>query len=352
MLFGILAALVIAPTVIIAVLTILRKGRYPEKSYYNCFLNVILGPMRYFKIGPYKQGKLDLQKAMRYAMKKTGLQDFGDTTFLDAYNVIFNTPVHQNLKLTNLGYIMYQIELNQTMLRRLTFLQYLKDCPQITDVPVRSPVFVLGLPRTGTTFLHRLLSLDPAVRAPLLWELLAPVPKVRGESKIETFENDRNKRANAMRKLIKTRQSMGDNALQHIHEIDADLPEECIMALTDELPIHMSCLYSAYMNFEIFLKENSGQRAINAYKHYKKVLQLLSYQVGEAKEPRRWMLKCPIHLFYIKEIANVFPDAKLVWYVISNNNVILVSNIPPSPLCFSCLGLIVILSLPFLQCVH
>ncbi len=85
------------------------------------------------------------------------------------------------------------------------------------------------------------------------------------------------------------------------------------MALTDELPIHMSCLYSAYMNFEIFLKENSGQRAINAYKHYKKVLQLLSYQVGEAKEPRRWMLKCPIHLFYIKEIANVFPDAKLVW---------------------------------------
>lgn len=313
MLFGILAALVIVPTLLTLLFTVLRKNRYPEKSFYNCFLNVVLTPMRAFKLGPYKQGKLDLQKAMRYAVKKTGLNDFGDLTFLEAYKGVFETAVHKQLKLTNLGYIMYQIELSQTMCRRLTFLQYLKDVPQILDVPVRSPVFVLGLPRTGTTFLHRLLSLDPTVRAPLLWELLAPVPKVRGESKAELFEADRNKRANAMRKLIKQRQSMGDNALQHIHEIDCDLPEECIMALTDELPIHMSCLYSAYMNYESFIPDNAGPRATNAYRHYKKLLQLLSYQIGEAKDPKRWVLKCPIHLFYIKEIAQVFPDAKIVW---------------------------------------
>lgn len=313
MLFGIIAALVIVPSLLVALLTVMRKANYPEKSYFNCFLNVILTPMRMLKLGPYRQGKLDLEKAMKYAVKKTGLTDFGDLSFLGAYNSIFSTETHRKLKLTNIGYIMYQIELNQTMLRRLTFLQYLKDCPEIVKVPVRSPVFVLGLPRTGTTFLHRLLSLDPAVRAPLLWELLAPIPKVRGESKVEVFEADRNKRAKAMRKLIKQRQSMGDNALQHIHEIDADLPEECIMALTDELPIHLSCLYSCYTNTELFFKENTGKRVINAYAHYKKLLQLLSYQVGEANEPRRWMLKCPIHLFYIKEIAAVFPDAKIVW---------------------------------------
>uniref|UniRef100_A0A7S3HFK3 Sulfotransferase n=1 Tax=Spumella elongata TaxID=89044 RepID=A0A7S3HFK3_9STRA len=45
----------------------------------------------------------------------------------------------------------------------------------------------------------------------------------------------------------------------------------------------------------------------------KKVLQLLSYQVGEAENPRRYMLKCPIHLYYIKELASAFPDAKLIW---------------------------------------
>jgi hypothetical protein len=313
MLLKIIAAGVLVPLVLVGLLTFIRKAQYPEKSLLHSFLNVILGPMRMFKIGPYKQGKLTLEKAMKYATKKAKLDDFGDLSFLDSYKAIFDTETHKKLKLTNIGYIMYQIELNQTMLRRLTFLKYLKDVPAILNIPVRSPVFVLGLPRTGTTFLHRLLSLDPAVRAPLLWELLAPVPKVRGDSNAETFKEDCAKRAKAMRNLIKQRQSMGDHALQHIHEIDADLPEECIMGLTDELPIHLSCLYSAYLNYELFLSQNSGKRAVAAYSHYKKLLQLLSYQIGEATNPRRWVLKCPIHLFYIKEIAEVFPDAKIVW---------------------------------------
>jgi hypothetical protein len=313
MLFGIIASLVIAPAVIALVLTLIRKQQYPEKSLFHSFLNVCLSPLRKFKLGPFKQGKLSLEKAMKRASKKSGLTDFGDLTFLDAYNSMFATPTHKQLKLTNIGYIMYSIELNQTMYRRLTFLQYLKDVPAVLKVPVRSPVFVLGLPRTGTTFLHRLLSFDPAVRAPLLWELLSPVPKIRGESKVEVFENDRTKRANAMRKLIKQRQSMGDHALQHIHEIDPDLPEECIMALTDDLPIHLSCLYSDYLEYETFFNENTGKRVVNAYAHYKKLLQLLSYQVGESENPKRWTLKCPIHLFYVKEIAEVFPDAKIVW---------------------------------------
>jgi hypothetical protein len=52
-----------------------------------------------------------------------------------------------------------------------------------------------------------------------------------------------------------------------------------------------------------------------AYNWYRKQLQLLSYQLGEeeSKRPRRWMLKCPMHLFFTKSIAGAFPDAKLVW---------------------------------------
>lgn len=313
MLLKIIALVILTPLVLTAIFTFYRKSQYPEKTLFNSFLNVILTPMRIFKLGPYKYGMPTLEKAMKYAVKKTKCSDFGDKTFLDAYNAIFNTPIHRSLRLTNIGFIMYQIELNQTMYRRATFIQYLKDCPEILNIPVRSPVFVLGLPRTGTTFLHRLLSLDPKVRAPLLWELLSPVPKLRGESSEEFFRDDCKKRAKAMRALVKQRQSMGDNSLQHIHEIDPDLPEECIMGLTDELPIHLSCLYSDYLNYELFFAQNCGKPVVNAYSHYKKLLQLLSHQIGEGKNPRRWVLKCPIHLFYIKEIAQVFPDAKIIW---------------------------------------
>ena len=88
------------------------------------------------------------------------------------------------------------------------------------------------------------------------------------------------------------------------------------MALSDEIPVHLSFLYSDYVNHDIFFSKIDHKRVKDAYLYYKKVLQLLSYQIGDTDKPKRWTLKCPIHLYYVKELAAAFPDAKLVWYVI------------------------------------
>lgn len=106
---------------------------------------------------------------------------------------------------------------------------------------------------------------------------------------------------------------MGDNAMMHIHEIGHDLPEECIMALSDEIPVNLQFLYTAYLESKIFFDALEGNVINDAYVYYRKVLQLLSYQIGERSNPRRWVLKCPIHLFFPKAIAKAFPDAKLIW---------------------------------------
>lgn len=303
-------AILIFPVLLVLLLAYLRKLRFPEKSYRACLLNISLTPLRYFRIGDFKHGTITLEKAMKYAVKKTKLTDFGGSDFIANYQTVIDCPAHKKLQLTNIGYIMYRIEMNMTMVRRLKFIQYLKDVPEVKEIPIRSPVFVMGLPRSGTTFLHRLLSLDPKVRSPLLWELTSPVPGVKTLGK--EMEIDYQKRRKFIHKLIADRQNLGDNAIQHIHEIGADLPEECILSLTDELPLHMSLLYSCYLNYEKLFSIKSENIAA-AYAHYKKVLQLLSYQIGETKDPRRWVLKCPIHLYYTKEIGQIFPDAKLVW---------------------------------------
>lgn len=308
----IIAAIVITPGLLILVGALLRKRHYPEKSLKNCAINVALTPLRVFRLQQFKHGTITLEKAIKYALRKTKLEDFGSQDFVNNYASVLNTSEHKKLALTNIGYMTYRLEMNMTMVRRLKFLQYLKEVPAVTQVPVRSPVFVLGLPRTGTTFLHRLLSLDPGVRSPLMWELLAPVPVAAKNGFDDEMKVDLEKRRKYVHKLIAFRKTLGDNALQHIHEIGADLPEECILALTDELPIHMSLLYSCYINWERFFAISSDCVS-NAYSYYKKVLQLLSWQIGETEDPRRWVLKCPIHLYYIKEIARVFPDAKLVW---------------------------------------
>ena len=203
--------------------------------------------------------------------------------------------------------------------RRLTFVKYLKENPVVTTIPVNSPVFVMGLPRTGTTLLHRLLSLDPAVRAPLTWELLNPVPRVNGQSgsvdDIKAHVKDRHSRFKYVEKVIETRRFLGDDSLAHIHEVAADLPEECLLCLTDHLPCLPMLLYDDYLNIDAFLAVD----ATPAYTTYRKYLQLLSYQTNDFNnnnnvlEPKRWMLKCPIHMFYPKQLAKAFPDAKLIW---------------------------------------
>jgi hypothetical protein len=253
----------------------------------------------------------DIEHSLNYAMKKTKLTDFGDTNFIKSYTKIMTSSVQKAEQYTNLGYVASKIELGMGWVRRLKLIEYFKKNPDVASVPIRSPVFVMGLPRTGTTFLHRLLSLDPAVRAPITWELLAPVPSPNGSSSPQEQEEDRVKRAKYIKKLLATRKSMGDYALERIHEVGWDLPEECLLGLTDELPVHLQFFHSAYLEIETLL----GLDATDAYRYYKKILQLLAYQTGQRSETdvKRWTLKCPIHLFYPKQIATVFPDAKFIW---------------------------------------
>lgn len=306
-LFGLPFAAIVA----LVISALRRKSRHPEKTLFNCFANNALAPFRFFRIGPFKQGKIGIEAAMKHAVKKTKLKDFGDLGFADCYSKVHNSSVHRVEKYSNIGFVSARMELNMTMSRRLRLIEYLKRFPKVLETPVRSPVFVLGLPRTGTTFLHRLLSLDPATRAPTLWELLESVPKIDSKDPIA----DRERRANKVRGLLKTRKAMGDNALEHIHEIDADLAEECIMAMTDEIPMVMQYLHTGYVLGDEWFEIVSSPQVVKAYKWYKQVLQLLSYQMGspERENPKRWMLKCPIHMFYPREIAVAFPDAKLIW---------------------------------------
>ena len=83
----------------------------------------------------------------------------------------------------------------------------------------------LGLGRSGTTYLHHLVSLDPVVRAPIMWELMKPVPKVGTVTASQHFA-DRKERAEKVKKVLCVG---GDRTLDDFHEIGYDLPEECLV---------------------------------------------------------------------------------------------------------------------------
>ena len=90
-------------------LVIRRTMMNPEKSLLNSALSIALTPVRYFKLGPYKYGsKITLSGALKYAMKKAKLNDFGVTkeaNFQEHYELIMNSKEYKDQQLTNLGFI-------------------------------------------------------------------------------------------------------------------------------------------------------------------------------------------------------------------------------------------------------
>ena len=210
--------------------------------------------------------------------------------------------------------------------------------------PVRAPVFVLGLPRTGTTFLHRLLSLDPDAQYPRSYELLDPVgtdakdrpiPEAKRVKywqgkfdlikrivpQIEVTERALVRaRARALARARSRARSPilrssgaraaggGDVSLQQVmHELGALEPEECILSMGVDVPI-LPCTFHLLVQQPevVFAWDVSG-----TYAHHRDQLSLLARRNGT--ERLRWMLKSPVHLIYVRHLQQVFKDAKIVW---------------------------------------
>ena len=77
-------------------------------------------------------------------MKKTKLKDLGSSDFAEAYRRLSDTPTHRAQVFSNLGYISARMEMNLSVARRIRLVEYFKMFPKVLEIPVRSPVFVLG----------------------------------------------------------------------------------------------------------------------------------------------------------------------------------------------------------------
>lgn len=170
--------------------------------------------------------------------------------------------------------------------------------PAIGAAPVVAPVFIMGLPRSGTSFLHTLLGYDPDVMVPRVWQTLYPAPRPR----------DFDKRTSAAAR--KTDRQLGIFAgmapdFPAIHPIDADSPQEC-----SEITAHVfqSLRFDTTFRVPSYTKwlDDFGHDA--AFAFHKRYLQALQYGVGA----KFWALKCPDHTFSIPAILATYPDARFV----------------------------------------
>lgn len=244
---------------------------------------------------------MTLEYLMAEAERRTGLNDWGDESFLQPLRRFLESLKNDHNPDENemiFFHRVYAPDYIQMLCNRLHIENDIKCHPEILDVKIEKPLIILGLPRTGTTLLHNLLSKNPAFRTLLYWELRNPTPP----PDIKTRHCD--PRIEIARQLV---DALNSNApdLKKAHFIDPTGPEECIVFLRHTFMYE----FMGYWRVKSYQEWVMQQDFTPVYKYYRKVLQLLSWKCPG----KHVLLKNPQHLISIEGIINAFPDACILW---------------------------------------
>jgi Sulfotransferase family len=231
------------------------------------------------------------------ATRLTGLSDFGADDYTDGLALILESYA-RDADLTPLGSKVARVGLRGALGARLLAEAAWQAHPEYAAVPVDRPIFVTGLPRSGTTALHRLLTADPGHQGLELW--LAEMPQPRpprdtwaGNPVFQAIQ------AGYEQHHVEHPEFMG------VHYIAADTVEECWQLLRQTLrSVSYECLahlptYSAWLQ---------GQDWTGPFRRHKRNLQM----IGLNDPGKRWVLKNPSHLFSLDAIMAVYPDALVI----------------------------------------
>ncbi len=251
------------------------------------------------KLGRRRKGFVESEAAMIEAASKAagGATDLGADDYRDGLSVLLRAYDEES-RLNPFGRWMVTQQLVGLFRGRLECERWRRERPEIVGSEIRRPIFILGLPRTGTTALHALVAQDPANQALEYWLGASPKPRPPREQ----WDKDP--------RFKEAAQGLGlsywlDPRLKAIHLLTADGPEECRLLLQhtfrdDSFECNATIpSYSAWY-------DSCDMRP--AYLRHRDLLRL----VGANDPGRRWVLKYPAHLRWLREILDVYPDACIV----------------------------------------
>jgi Sulfotransferase family len=182
---------------------------------------------------------------------------------------------------------------------RLEGLGWLRDYPEIANETIAEPVFLTGLPRSGTTFFQYLFDRDARFRMIRTWEGISPSPP-------PGFDHESVVRRKAEEGELRRRTRPPIEGFEALHLVDADGPEECHAFMEHSYAaagLHNLLNVPSYFDYL-----RTSLDFIAAYRTHKRQLQLLQWRT-----PRpRWALKYPNHVLAMDEILDVYPDARFV----------------------------------------
>ncbi|MBO6557694.1 MAG: sulfotransferase [Pseudomonadales bacterium] len=233
------------------------------------------------------------EKILSAARFTTGLDDFGTDDFIEPLDLLIE-DYHTSAKLNRKGVWGSWIYLHRMLSNRLRLNHYLATTPAEAQV-IQKPIFILGLPRTGSTMLHELLASHPDLRAPSFWE----ASFVPGYS---LGDKGRQWITSAQIGIV----DLLAPGFRSVHNLGTHLPHECITM--QALSLRTMQFHAAHniQKYHQWLETCDWEPA---YIYHQKYLKWL--QFGDL-ESRRWVLKAPGHLLSLANLMQRYPDARII----------------------------------------
>lgn len=242
-------------------------------------------------------GHLTEDVLLERACSKTGLCDFGGDFSSEPLRLLLDAcekEAHLNL----VGRLAARYNILRLLVNQLHLVEDGKRFPSIAREVIHRPIFIVGLPRTGSTFLHNLLAQDPNNRTPLTWEVLFPSPP---PSYLPAKEDPRIAKTG---KLLQQFDWLAPR-FKHIHAMEATLPTECVAIMSHTFISHQFHTTWHVPSYQKWIEDGDARPA---YAFHRWFLQHLQWQ----SPPRQWILKAPPHIFSLDDLLSVYPDALIL----------------------------------------
>jgi hypothetical protein len=232
------------------------------------------------------------------AKRRTRLEDFGDPPIEPALSILVNS-LEIEAGLHSLGRLFMRIHLQELLETRLRLTQaWSGELEAMEASTIQRPIFITGMPRSGSTFLHELLAEDPENRAPRFWEVMFPIP-IGGKPAMKV--DPRVRKAEFSLWCFRRLAPRADS----VYPMRAWTPHECV-AIHSYTLLSEEFVSTCYVpTYEAFLhRADFGP----TYAWQRRFLQYL--QLGRAN--KRWVLKAPDHVYSLDKLLTAFPDALVI----------------------------------------
>jgi hypothetical protein len=243
---------------------------------------------------------LDFNDLLNEAQSRSGgLSELGPGPFIDPLKRLLSS-LENEAHLNAIGRIIARERILGHTVNRLQYVNDRQRFPEIQEQKIVKPVFIIGMPRTGTTILHDILAQDPANRAPLTWEVMFPSPP----PETATFHTD--PRIEACAATFPDIDAMIPG-FKAMHPMGALLTQECVSLMGETLCTPLFHCQFRVPTYQDWVDQQADWSHVYDF-HEHQLQHLQSRHNGD-----RWVLKTGAHMWGLEHLLAKYPDARIVF---------------------------------------